>query len=216
MKDKETGSATMVSLPISGLQGYNKANRKVTLIRCGKVAGLSWRRGPLVKAKNGRIRPDYMRLKGKEFFCPLGKYEIRYYKGRKSLHKPVGNDLDVALTAFSLFEKKLQYEALQRDLGITAQKLPDGERKPLSELRDAYIEKYAHGSQDPVYGYTFAGKAFAQLLEQRGKTYPEEIAEDDVVAFDRFLEARGDSKSTRVHLACPGFGTGRRESLHHG
>lgn len=175
------------------------ANRKATLIRYGKVAGLGWRRGPIVKARNGRIRPDYMLLKGKEVHCPLGKYEIRQYDGRKSLHKAVGNDLDVALTAFSLFEKKLQYEALQLDLGIRVQKLPDGDRKALSEVRDAYIEKYAHGSQDTVYGYTFAGKEFTRLLEQRGKTYPEEIAEDDVVAFDRFLEARGDSKSTRVH-----------------
>jgi integrase len=175
------------------------ANRKATLIRYGKVAGVGWRRGPLVKARNGRIRPDYMLLKGKEVYCPLGKYEIRYYEGRKSLHKPVGNDLDVAFTAFSLFEKKLQYEALQLDLGIRVQKLPDEDRKTLSELRDAYIEKYAHGSHDTVYGYTFAGTEFTHLLEQRGKTYPEEIVEDDVVAFDRFLEARGDCKSTRAH-----------------
>jgi hypothetical protein len=55
------------------------ANRKATLIRYAKVTGRDWRRGPLVKAKNGRIRPDYMLFMGKEVYCPLGKYEIRYY-----------------------------------------------------------------------------------------------------------------------------------------
>jgi len=103
------------------------------------------------------------------------------------------------MTAFTLFEKRLQYEALQEDLGIKMPELPKAERKTLSELRDGYIEKYAHGSDDTVYGYTFARTEFTRLLTERGKTYPEEVTEDDVIAFDHFLEARGDRKSTRAH-----------------
>jgi hypothetical protein len=89
----------------------------------------------------------------------------------------------VALTAFTLFGKKLHYDALQMDLGIRVQKLLDEDRKPLSELRDAYIEEYAHGSQDTVYGYTFAGTDFTRLLEQRGKTYAEESGSDGTSVF---------------------------------
>jgi integrase len=140
-----------------------------------------------------------MMYKGEPVYCPKGRYEIRYYDGSKPVHKPVGNDLDVALTAFTLFEKRLQYEALQEDLGIRMPELPAPERKTLSELRDGYIEKYAHGSDDTIYGYTFAGTEFTRLLTERGKKYPEHVTEDDVIAFDRFLEARGDSKSTRAH-----------------
>jgi hypothetical protein len=69
------------------------ANRKATLIRCAQVPGLGWRRGNLIKTKNGRIKSDYM----------------------------------------------------------------------------------------------FVGTEFTRLLTERGKTYPEQVTEDDVIAFDRFL-----------------------------
>ena len=36
-----------------------------------------------------------------------------------------------------------------------------------------------------------------RLLSERRKTYPEQVTEDDVLAFDHFLDARGDCKSTR-------------------
>jgi len=107
------------------------ANRKASLIRCAKVPDQGWRRGVLIKTKNGRFKPDYMMYKGQPHYCPQGKYEIRYYEGSKPLHKPVGNDLDVAVTAFTLFEKRLQYEALQEDLGIKMPELPKAERKNL-------------------------------------------------------------------------------------
>jgi integrase len=175
------------------------ANRKATLIRCAKVPGLGWRRGILIKTKNGRIKPDYMMHKGEQVYCPQGKYEICYYEGSKAIQKPVGNDLDAALAAFALFKKRLQYEALQQDLGIKMPELPKAERKTLSELRDGYIEKYAHGSADTIRKYTFVGKEFTRLLSERRKTYSEQVTEDDVIAFDHFLEDRGDSKSTRSH-----------------
>ena len=92
------------------------ADRKASLIRCAKIPGQGWRRGILIKTKNGRIKPDYIIHKGEQVYCPQGKYEIRYYEGSKAIQKTVGNDLDGALAAFALFEKKLQYEALQEDL----------------------------------------------------------------------------------------------------
>jgi len=173
------------------------ANRKATLVRCAKIPKVGWRRGTLIRTKNGRVKPDYMVYNGEQVHCPQGKYEIRYYDGSKTLHKPVGSDLDVSLTAFSLFEKKLQYEALQQDLGIKMPELREVERKTLSKLGALYIEKYAHGSDSTIRKYTFVGKEFAEFLTKRQKVYPDEVTEDDVVAFDRALELRGDCKSTR-------------------
>ena len=173
------------------------ANRKASLIRCARVPGVGWRRGILIKAKNGRFKPDFMMHKGQQVHCPQGKYEIRYYEGSKPILKPVGNDLDVAMTSFALFEKRFQYEVLQQDLGIKMPELPKAERKTLSDLRDGYIEKYAHGSAHTIRKYTFVGKEFTRLLSERRKTYPEQVTEDDVIAFDHFLEDRGDGKSTR-------------------
>jgi len=193
MRDEEDEVET--AMPRS-LTGENVANRKASLNRSARIPGLGWPRGPLVKAKNSRIRPDYMVFKGQEVHCPQGKYEIRYYEGRECHYKPVGSDFDVALTAFTLFEKELQYKALQRDLGIKVKELPEEERKPLTALKDASIEKYAHGSADTIRKYTFVGKEFTRLLAERRKVYPDHVNEDDVLAFDRFLEARGDAKST--------------------
>ncbi|MGA2607416.1 MAG: site-specific integrase [Terriglobia bacterium] len=175
------------------------ANRKASLIRCAKIPGQGWRRGILIKTKNGRIKPDFMTYKGQQLYCPQGKYEIRFYKGSKAIQKPVGKDLDAALATFALFEKKLQYDALQEDLGIKMPEPSNADRKTISKLRDGYIEKYAHGSVDSIRKYTFVGKEFSRLLSERQKEFPAQVTEDDVIAFDHFLDDRGDSKSTRSH-----------------
>ena len=130
------------------------ANRKATLVRCVKIPILRWRRGTLITTKNGRIKPDYMVYNREQVHCPQGKYEIRYYEGRKCLHKPAGSELDVALTAFALFEKKLQYEALQQDIGIKMPELWKADRRTLAELSEPFIEKYAHGSDSTIRKYT--------------------------------------------------------------
>jgi len=46
------------------------ANRKASLIRCAKVPDQGWRRGVLIKTKNGRFKPDYMMYKGQPLYCP--------------------------------------------------------------------------------------------------------------------------------------------------
>ena len=120
--------------------GDDMANRKAKLVRCAKIPDLGWRRGTLIIVRNGRIKPDFMMYNGKQVRCPQGKYEIRYYEGRKCLHKPAGSDLDVALAAFALFEKKLQYEALQHDLGIKMPVVREAERRTIAELRERFID----------------------------------------------------------------------------
>src|SRR5579864_546981 len=112
-RGRHVEAATREAANCKSPQEIDMANRKVTLVRSARVPGSGWRRGTLIRAKNGRIKPDYMVYLGEQVHCPHGRYEIRYYEGRKSVHKPVGKDLDVAQAAFSLFEKKLQYEALQ-------------------------------------------------------------------------------------------------------
>ncbi len=68
----------------------------------------------------------------------------------------------------------------------------------LTTLRDGFIRKHAHGSDDTVYAYTYVATEFVKLLTSRGKNAPVELDEDDVLAFDRFLESQGNSKTTRA------------------
>ena len=162
------------------------ANRKATLIYYGNVLNVGWRRGPLVQSKNGKIKPGWLRYQGGDHQCTTGVYQIRHYVGSKVKHTPVGSDLDAAQTALTVFEKKLQYDALKQDLGI---EMPDAnklERKTLAQLRKTYIEKYAHGSPDTIYNHTFNGTEFTRLLAERGKTYAEDVIEDAGYAVTSF------------------------------
>jgi integrase len=74
----------------------------------------------------------------------------------------------------------------------------DRSLEPLTLLRDSFIGKHAHGSSDTVYAYTYVATEFVSLLEQCGKSTPVQIDEEDVLAFDRLLESKGNFKSTRA------------------
>jgi len=50
------------------------ANRKATLIRYAKLPELGWRRGTLVKAKNGQHKPGVMKYKQQEVDATNGVY----------------------------------------------------------------------------------------------------------------------------------------------
>ena len=175
------------------------ANRNTSLIRYALIPGVGWRRGTLVTAKNGRIKPDWMVYNKQEVHCPNGKYEIRTYEGSKAIHKPVGSDLDVAQTAYQQFTKKLQYAQLQTELGIKMPDAPKAERKTIQSQIEPFIEKYARGSDDTIYNYTFVSTEFSKLLTEREVLYPEQVTEDDVIAFDRHLEELGNAKRTRCN-----------------
>ena len=71
------------------------ANKKVTLQMYVKTAE-GWRRFPAAYAKNGRVRPKYALVDGVPMHFPEGHYEIKYYKGRKTVQRNVGEDAQAA------------------------------------------------------------------------------------------------------------------------
>ena len=55
------------------------ANRKVSLVRYCKTPD-GWRRYSAVIGKNGRIKPGFVTVKGRQHHYPEGHYEARYYE----------------------------------------------------------------------------------------------------------------------------------------
>ena len=173
-----------------------RQNVKASLVIYANLSGIGWRRGSLIQAKNGRIKQGYLAHKGKEYPAQMPSTrsgptrEIRpctrhRWRPRKSAGGPG-----------ALIDQR-QLEQLEVRLGIT---IPGPKERPktLATLREGFIDKYGHGSADTEYAYRYISGEFLRLLEARGKRYASEITEDDVIAFDRHLEALGNMKNTRA------------------
>jgi integrase len=147
-----------------------------------------------------------MLYNGTEFECPDGTYQIRQYDGGKAKYTSVGNDLEQAQAVLDQLQAKVQYQELEVKLGVKLPNTPKAPVKTLTTLREAFTKKYAHGSSDTIYNYTEIPKEFVKLMTAAEKTTPDQLTEDDVIAFDRHLESLGNSKTTRsgryVTLRC--------------
>lgn len=141
-------------------------NRKVTLVRVGKIPGVGVRRGAIAKYKNGRINPTALRYKGQNHDCPDGYYAIKYYVGRKARYENVGRDLQRAEVRLRDFSKRREADIVYRQSGIKTpgyEPLPE-RSKSITELRQSFLHKYACGSEDrrkagwPAGGDGISGK----------------------------------------------------------
>ncbi|HLH36312.1 MAG TPA: hypothetical protein VKX41_16690, partial [Alloacidobacterium sp.] len=196
----------------------NVTNNKVDLLLRVWARGTRRYTAPAT-TKNGKIKPLAAIIDGKIESHPEGVYTLRRWEKGRPRYKEVGNDLDVAETAKLRLELDLRKKASEAQAEtissaselISAQSLPPAQsststednRRPrpqrtLTSLRDSFIEKYAHGSDDTIYAYTNVANEFVGLANKRGKSTPADLDEDDVIAFDRLLEFKGKSKTTRA------------------
>lgn len=174
------------------------ANRVATLVRNANIKGIGWRRGNLVKSKNGRYKPGFMMYNGLEYAAPNGSYQIRHYSGTdgKAVYTSVGDELDKAEAALNRLLDTMQLKLLNAKLGV---KLPDPEKakKTLLQYKETFFVKYAVGGYDRVALYTVVANDLCKLLAQSEKVLPEDIEEADIIRLDRHWEARGLAKTTR-------------------
>jgi integrase len=167
-----------------------------SLLRYAAIPGLGWRRGTLVQAKNGRIKPNALLYGGVEYTVEPynGVFQIRQYENAKSTYTNCGTDVEQALARLAQLQAKSNLLTTQRKLGMTNERT----QQLLTDLLSPFIEKYAHGSTDTVYAYRYTAPSFINLMTRRGTMIPANINEDSVIAFDRWLEAQGNKKNTRA------------------
>jgi len=183
------------------------ANRTSSLVLNANIPGIGWRRGKLIKAKNGRYKPGYMLYNGQKFEVPNGTYQIRHYVGSKAVYTVVGNDLDAAESMLLKLNATRQKEAAEITLGIApAPKME--ERKTLVQLAGEYIEKKKSPSQGlsraSIHLYEATLNAFVARVK---RLYPSDVTEDDITSYIDLLVLQEYSQKSRVmrYTAVRGF-----------
>lgn len=167
------------------------SNLKVGLVRLCKTPE-GWKRFPAVFGKNGRIKPGIVLVNGREREFPVGRYQVRWYEGKKTTYKDVGDHPMEALNAL----RRQSHLLLARDESKAAGvEISEGiERVPLSRELARFVRATEdRGSSVAATMYKAAGTEFLQVT---GKTYADEVTQDDLLRFQRALRDRGCSDRT--------------------
>lgn len=163
------------------------ANRKVTLVRYCKTAK-GWRRYTAAIGKNGRVRPEWVKVSGKLHHYPEGHYEGRYYEGSKLRYLPnLGTDAAKALAACQKHAKLLVARDAATDAGakIVEEKGRVNLRRALDDFIQATEDK---GSMVAAKQYKATGDGFLSTLNKR---YADEVEKDDLLRYQRQMRKDG-------------------------
>lgn len=167
-------------------------NRKVTLVRLCKTEN-GWRRYPVVVGKNGRVRPNYVFVDGKERAYPEGRYQLRTYEGSKMVYRDAGDNAAAAATAQIKATHVLTAKAEAKAGGVKVEEDPPG-RKSLSRGLKRFIEATEdRGSHAAAVEYKPVCEDFLRVI---GKTYADELTPEDILNFQKDLRDRGKSPRT--------------------
>lgn len=169
------------------------SNLKVGLVRLCKTPE-GWKRYPAVFGKNGRIKPGVALVDGREKEFPVGRYQVRWYEGRKTAYKDVGDHAMEALNQMRRQSHLLLARDESKAAGVELNE--EVERAILSRQLSRFVRATEdRGSTVAAQMYKAAGREFIEVV---GKTYADEIKPEDLTKFQRALRDRGCSDRT-VH-----------------
>lgn len=168
------------------------ANTTVTLIRYCKT-DKGWKRYPVAMGKNGRIRPDYVVVDGKQVPYPIGHYELRFYDGRKLCYANVGKS---AATAVIELKQKKNLLAAQTAADYAGVKIEEDvtPRKRLRQEADRYIKDRTNQGREEAA--VQATQVLDEFIASCRRTFIDEITKDDVIDFQIGLRERGNEERT--------------------
>jgi integrase len=180
------------------------ANRKVSLVwLCRTDEG--WKRFPAVVGKNGKLRPGYADVKGEHVHYPDGRYQLRSYKGSRTIYTNVENPAE----ALNDLKRKThllvaKHSAASAGPGVEVV----GEitsRLSLQRKKDEFIKRLV--SQGHQRASETALIAIDDFLEATDLTYADEVTEDSILKFYRYLRRRGNVDRTiyNKHVSLFGF-----------
>jgi integrase len=136
---------------------------------------------PVVISANGRVKPDYVIVAGREERHPEGAYYVEWYEGAKRIRRSVGKDAATAAARRLQQEKKLEAQAA----GL---KLVNDAKSEGSLLADAvigYLDEVKNAKKPKTYAaYSTALEYF---LESCNKSRLAEIERSDLLRFTTFL-----------------------------
>lgn len=145
-----------------------------------------WRRYPAVIGKNGRVKPGFVIVDGKERKYPEGRYQLRTYVGSKMINRDAGENAAAALTAQTKTEHLLQAKAAAKEAGVKIEEVP-GRLSLALELNRFVQAAEDRGSNSAAAVYRTAVDEFLKII---GKTFADEITPEDVLLHQRGLRKR--------------------------
>jgi integrase/recombinase XerD len=140
-----------------------------------------------VFASNGKLKPLYAVVGGKQEHHPEGVYHLRYLSGGKRVWDSVGADPQLALTAKLQRERQLGAEAA----GIAVvEHAPERKgRTPLNEAIENYVsEVKAQKSRKTHLAYALTLKLFGESCQ---KLHLEDLDRKVVIAYMGHLKSKG-------------------------
>lgn len=166
------------------------------IVRYSNIPELGWRRGLLVKAGNGKYKPDVMLYKKREYPVSAGKFQIRHYVNGSAQYKSVGADLEEAFKLLENYKAEMKIRSGEETLGI---RKGGTSTKTLAELAAAYILKKKAPSKKLTYAsihlYEATLKAFVDVVKRK---HISEITSEDIDKFVDHQMDKGYSQKTCV------------------
>ncbi len=173
-------------------------NKKVVLIRlCKTEAG--WRRYPAVIGKNGRVKPNCVRVGEQEKCYPEGRYQLRTYEGAKMVYRDAGEHGGDALALRDVEARTKQVVAEARSVGLKVE--VSSQRVELGAALDLFVTATENrGSLVAAKVYRCAAKHF---LEASGVQYADEITPVHISRFHGAMRKQDLSARTiaQQHIA---------------
>jgi integrase len=169
------------------------ANKSVYLVRkCKTPEG--WKRYPVVMSKNGKVKPNAVRVGDVEKVYETGHYELGSYVGSKRKWTRVKGTATEALTALQTAQKRANVVAAAGDAGVKV--VLDPMRIPLRDSYPRFVQAaLARGSKEAAEMYE---RTLEDFLAGCTKTYADELTHDDVLKFHARMRKRDLSDRT-VH-----------------
>ena len=180
------------------------ANRKVTLVRLRKTED-GWKRYPAAVGRNGKIRPGYVVVKGKQLHYAEGTYQLRTYKGDKTVYDSVGTDAADALAALQRKSHLLRAKHSAAAAGVQVVGDVVAKRPTLHVKRDEFIKRLQ--SKGHQRASETAKLAIDDFLAATDLTYVDEVNDEAFIRFYEFLRKRGNGNRTiyNKHISLFGF-----------
>lgn len=143
-----------------------------------------WRRYPAVFAKNGRLKANLVLEAGEEKEYPVGRYQLRYYEGRKPVYKDVGESASEALAARTRQANLLLTRQTAKAAGVKVDEGATRRKSLMAEFRRFIEAAESRGSKEAAEVYQTAVSRFIEIV---AKTYVDEINPDDLLRYQRWL-----------------------------
>ena len=157
-----------------------------------KAADGKWRRAPAARGGNGRVKPGYAVVAGKQVKVEGATYELRSYEDRQAVYTPAGSNASSADAQCRRMQRQNTVIAAAEKAGV--QVIGQSDRKTLQESAAGYIEDCAmRGAKEAQQQARLVCEEFCSMAR---KAYLDEITRDDVLRFHAALRKRGMSDRT--------------------